>query len=284
MSNEPNASEGAEPAPKPVLFMACSECKAPMRDKYFALNERPICAKCKPTFAKRIERGTSSAAFWRSAFTGLGVALAGAVAMGLVVTAFPFARIFLLIPIGFLVGKTVMSAIDGYGGRRYQYLAVALTYFGISLGQVVPAIREAKDSQVRREAIRADTNRTLATQGLALQEAMDDIASDSTFAGSALAEDDEGDESESADEAAAPVQSGTPAKPAEESSGPRSLIVLFLFLPILSLMQFGLHTTAVGFLALGYALYQAWTRTDGHGLDLRLRGPFRVGAGPIPAR
>ena len=283
MSNEPNTPEGAEPAAKPVLFMACSECKAPMRDKYFALNERPICAKCKPTFAKRIERGTSGAAFWRSAFTGLGVALAGAVAMGLVVTAFPFARIFLLIPIGFLVGKTVMSAVDGYGGRRYQYLAVALTYFGISLGQVVPAIREAKDAAVRREAIRADTNRTLATQGLALQEAMDDIASDSTFASDS--EDEGAGTDEAEDEpTTAPTQAGTPTAPGKAAEGGHSLIVLFLFLPILALFQFGIHVTAVGFLALGYALYQAWTRTDGHGLDLRLRGPFRVGSGPIPAR
>jgi hypothetical protein len=249
-----------------------------MRDKYFALNERPICAKCKPGFAKRIERGTSTAAFWRAAFQGLGVGLVGALVMGAVVTVFPFARIFVLIPIGFLVGKTVMKAVDGYGGRRYQYLAVAISYFAISLGQVVPAIREAGAAEERRAAIRADTNRTLATQGLALEEAMADIAQDSTFIGTSLA--DESDESESEEPAA--TQAGTPSKP--ESKELPNLLVLFLVLPILALFQFGLHVTAVGFLALGYALFQAWKQTDGHGLDLSLKGPFRVGAGPIPAR
>lgn len=280
MSNHPDGgseSGAAAPAPKPVLFMACSECKAPMRDKYFALNERPICAKCKPGFARRIERGTSSAAFWRASFHGLGVGLLGALAMGAVVTVFPFARIFVLIPIGFLVGKTVMKAVDGYGGRRYQYLAVAVAYFAISLGQVVPAIREAGAAEERRAAIRADTNRTLATQGLALEEAMADIAQDSTFIGMSLAED--GEEGEEVAPVAA--QAGTPAKESQELP---NLLVLFLFLPILALFQFGLHVTAVGFLALGYALYQAWKQTDGHGLDLSLKGPFRVGAGPIPAR
>jgi hypothetical protein len=198
--------------------------------------------------------------------------------MGAVVTVFPFARIFVLIPIGFLVGKTVMKAVDGYGGRRYQYLAVAISYFAISLGQVVPAIREAGAAEERRAAIRADTNRTLATQGLALEEAMADIAQDSTFIGTSLA--DESDESESEEPAA--TQAGTPSKP--ESKELPNLLVLFLVLPILALFQFGLHVTAVGFLALGYALFQAWKQTDGHGLDLSLKGPFRVGAGPIPAR
>ena len=257
-----------------------------MRDKYFALNERPICAKCKPAFAKRIERGKSSTALWRSAFQGLLVALLGAIAMGVVVTVWPFARIFVLIPIGYLVGKTVMRAVDGYGGRRYQYLAVALSYFAISLGQLVPASREAEAALQRKAAIRADTNRTLATQGLALQEAMADIAQDSTFIGSPLAEDEVETGADADDEeAAAPVQAGKPTSAAATSSGPRNLLVLILFLPILALFQgLGIHVTAVGFLALGYAMHQAWKQTDGHGLDLKLKGPFRVGAGPIPVR
>jgi hypothetical protein len=284
VSNHSDGSESAstpgagasDAVAKPVLFMACSECKAPMRDKYFALNERPICAKCKPTFARRIERGTSTASFWRSAFHGLGIGLLGAIAMAAVVTVFPFARIFVLIPIGYLVGKTVMKAVDGYGGRRYQYLAVAVSYCAISLGQVVPAIREAGEAEQRRAAIRADTNRTLATQGLALQEAMADIAQDSTFMGTL------GDAGEQGDETPAATQAGSSTT--KESAELPNMLVLFLFLPILALFQFGLHVTAVGFLALGYALYQAWKQTDGHGLDLTLKGPFRVGAGPIPAR
>jgi hypothetical protein len=277
-----NASGAHEQPAKPVLFMACSECKSPMRDKYFALNERPICAKCKPAFAKRIDRGTTTAAFWRSAFHGLGVALLGAIAMGAVVTVFGFARIFVLVPIGYLVGKTIMTAVDGYGGRRYQYLAVALSYFAISIGQVVPAIREAKATEERRAAIRADTNRTLATQGLALQEAMEDIAQDSTFAGTSLAED--GEEEEADGEAAPATPVGKPVAEEKESSIPTNLLLLLLFLPLIALFQGGIHVTAVGFLALGYALFQAWKQTDGHGLELKLKGPFRVGAGPIPAR
>ena len=38
-----------------------------MRTQYFALNERPICAKCRPQFAKMIARGVGAAAMRRAA-------------------------------------------------------------------------------------------------------------------------------------------------------------------------------------------------------------------------
>jgi hypothetical protein len=50
------------------------------------------------------------------------------------------------------------------------------------------------------------------------------------------------------------------------------------------MMQFGMMASAMGIMALGYALYQAWKQTDGEGMLLELSGPFRVGKGPIPAR
>jgi hypothetical protein len=49
-------------------------------------------------------------------------------------------------------------------------------------------------------------------------------------------------------------------------------------------MLFFLFFSAVGFSSIGYALYLAWTKTDGQGLHLKLAGPFRVGHGPIQAR
>ena len=55
-------------------------------------------------------------------------------------------------------------------------------------------------------------------------------------------------------------------------------------LPRLWMMQFGMMASAMGVMALGYALYQAWKQTDGEGMVLDLTGPFRVGQGPIPAR
>jgi hypothetical protein len=59
---------------------------------------------------------------------------------------------------------------------------------------------------------------------------------------------------------------------------------MLLFFPFIAMVQFGMAFSAVGVSSLGYALYQAWTQTDGQGMQLSLKGPFRVGHGPIPAR
>ena len=82
----------------------------------------------------------------------------------------------------------------------------------------------------------------------------------------------------------APTAPDAEALAKEFGPGPGLALVMFLPLPFIASLQFGLAFSAVGFAAIGYALYQAWTRTDGQGMHLELRGPFRVGQGPIPAR
>src|SRR5687768_10506923 len=150
--------------------MWCSECRAPMRTQYFALNERPICAKCRPQFAKMIARGVGTAAMRRAVTQGALTTLLGAAALAIGVIVFPFFRLPIVVGIGWFMGKRIMAAVDGYGGRRYQYLAVGLTYLAILLGSLVPAIKRANDDPKRRAAIVAADIRTLATQQQQLNE------------------------------------------------------------------------------------------------------------------
>ena len=273
-----------KPAPAPVsaAYMACSECRATMRDRYFALNERPICAKCRPAFAQRIERGTGSAAFQRAAFHGLFIALAGAAVLGTGVLFFPFVRIFIVVAIGHFIGKRVMAAVDGYGGRRYQILAVALTYFSIGLGSLVPAINEANEAAERQRAIQADTTRRLASQGRAIAEELDAFVAEQ-----AAAEAEQAEEAGGAEDSVAAEETVAVAKPAAVKKANRvgigDLLIALLTLPFLAMFAFGYTAAGVGLLTFGYALREAWRLTDGQGLDLQLRGPFRVGTGPIPA-
>jgi hypothetical protein len=60
-----------------------------MRTQYYALNERPICGKCRPEFAKRIKRGTGPGSFQRAFLHGLVTALIGAVILGMGVLFIP---------------------------------------------------------------------------------------------------------------------------------------------------------------------------------------------------
>jgi hypothetical protein len=241
------------PAPPPGPAMWCSECRTALRTQYFALNERPICAKCRPQYAKMIERGTGPAAMRRAVLHGVGTTLIGAAALALGVIIFPFFRLPVVVGIGWFMGKRIMASVDGYGGRRYQYLAVGLTYLAISLGSMVPAIKRANDDAKRRAAIEAAQIRTLATQGQAINEELEALGIE-------------------------PIKAPQPEEP-----GVGSFVIAFFTLPILAMFEFGLYVAGVGLLALGFAMYKAWDLTDGQGLDLQLKGPFRVGTGPIAA-
>lgn len=234
--------------------MWCSECRAAMRTQYFALNERPICAKCRPQYAKMIERGVGPAAMRRAVIQGVLTTLAGAAALAAGVIIFPFFRLPIVVGIGWFMGKRIMGTVDGYGGRRYQYLAVGLTYLAISIGSMIPAIKRAHDDAKRRAAIEAAQIRTLATEHKAINEELEALGIE-------------------------PIRAEQP----KEEAGIGSVLVAFFTLPILAMFEFGLYVAGVGLLALGFALYKAWDLTDGQGLDLVLKGPFRVGSGPITA-
>jgi hypothetical protein len=257
-------------APDPALYMSCSECRAPMREKYFSLNERPLCAKCCPKYARRIKRTDGAGAIWRVGLQGAIVAVVGVVALVVVITLFPPARIFLLIPIGYYIGKRMMSSLDGYSTRRYQYLAASLTYLCFLIGFTIPAVREQRDAVTRNAENRVKMQGTMATQADAINE---ELAALNASRGVAV---------DPSEEQAAPLQKKAAAD--DIGPGPGLALVLLLFSPFFAMMQFGMMASAMGVMALVYAMYQAWKQTDGQGMTLDLTGPFRVGQGPIPAR
>jgi hypothetical protein len=226
-----------------------------MRVHYYVVNERPLCAKCRPPYARKIERADGRGAMLRVGLQGGIVALVGAIVLAVAISMFSPLRLFLVIPIGYLIGKRMMQALDGYSARRYQYLAVGLTYLCFLVGFAVPAFIQDREARERHAANRARMENTLATQTDQLRAELGDAAPPAPAV---------------ADPAIGP--------------GPGLAFVMFLLLPFIASLQFGLAFSAVGFSSIGYALYQAWTRTDGQGMQLQLRGPFRVGQGPIPAR
>lgn len=244
-----------------------------MRDTYFALNERPICAKCKPAYAEKIRRTDGQGAMLRVGLQGGIVAVIGTIVLIALISMFPPFRILPLIPIGYLVGKRMMKALDGYSARRYQYLAVGMTYLCFLIGFAVPAGLEEARTRERREAVRAKMQNTMATQADALR---DELAQVGALPDEAPASED-GEDLEKA-------ASTQPPNMDDLGPGPGLALVLFLFLPFIAVVQLGMSFSVVGMMSLGYALYQAWNQTNGQGMHLQLRGPYRVGHGPIAAR
>ena len=268
----PNADAPAGAVP----YLSCSDCRAPMRAQYYVLNQRPICATCRPAYARRIERTDGRGAMLRVGVQGALVAAVGIVVLAAVIAAFPPARILFLVPIGYLVGKRMMRSLDGYSARRYQYLAVSLTYLSFLVGFAIPAAMQEREARERHAQNRMKMQGTMATQADALR---DELAAQAAMSG-VTADPDAGDASEP-EEAAKPA----PALSANENIGPGPglALVMFFFLPFIAMLQFGMGFSAVGVMSLGYGLYQAWNQTDGQGMHLVMSGPFRVGRGPIPA-
>jgi len=268
----PNTDAPAGPAP----YLSCSDCRAPMRAQYYVLNERPICATCRPAYARRIERADGRGAMVRVGLQGGLVAVIGVVVLAAVIAAFPPARVLFLVPIGYLVGKRMMRSLDGYSARRYQYLAVSLTYLSFLVGFAIPAAMQEREARELRAVNRTKMQGTLATEVDALRE---ELAAQAALSGQAAAPEAD-DESE--------PKEAVSAKPALAVSddigpGPGLAFVMFLFFPFVAMLQFGMGFSAVGVMSLGYGLYQAWNQTDGQGMHLAMSGPFRVGRGPIPA-
>ncbi len=116
--------------------MTCVMCKSKITDAYYQLNGRPICASCKVKADAQIAdikaRGTSPGAMSRAVIFGVGAAIAGAIVY-FAVAAYAHLEIGIIaVAIGYMVGSAMRKATGGVGGRRYQIIAVVLTYLSVA--------------------------------------------------------------------------------------------------------------------------------------------------------
>ena len=132
----------AEYAPDSAT-MKCAACQQPMRDSYFKIKGGPVCAGCTEKIRAQMPQD-SHAAFVRAIVFGIAGALVG---LALYV-AFALGTGFIIgyasLAVGFIVGRAMHLGSRGVGGRRYQVVAVVLTYFAVSMSAVPIAIEQAQ--------------------------------------------------------------------------------------------------------------------------------------------
>ena len=136
---------GAAPA-----ALRCANCNKPITDTYYTVRDKAICEECKQKadagIAARFASGRSSGAFVRAVVFGVGAAIAGALVYYLIAVAADIQIGIVAIAIGWGVGRAIQIAAKGVGGRRYQVLAVVLTYlsvaaaFGMIIGHFHPEV------------------------------------------------------------------------------------------------------------------------------------------------
>lgn len=134
----------------------CAVCKKTISGAYFKIKGAPVCAGCTEKIRAQIPRD-SHAAFVRSLLFGIGGAVIGfalyvvfALATGLIIG-------YVSLAVGYIVGKAMHMGSGGIGGRRYQVVAVLLTYFAVSLSAIPIAIEQSRAHHAREQAAATGT-------------------------------------------------------------------------------------------------------------------------------
>ena len=122
--------------------LRCAGCQSQISDSYYDVSGAvtcPTCAEHRRFFQAKPEGGGT---FLRAALFGFGAAVLGSVIYALVsLTGFQFSIVAILV--GILVGKAIRHVTQGRSSRRYQVLAVVLTYGAITTSYVPGIIADA---------------------------------------------------------------------------------------------------------------------------------------------
>jgi len=132
--------------------LACAFCNQPLTGQYWQISARPACERCRGAIGRELDSSRSSQSFLRALGYGVLAALAGCIGWIAIEKLFHVQIGFVAIGVGYLVGKAVRKGSGGLGGKRYQVLALTLTYAAIALASL-PDLLEA----VRQRASASDS-------------------------------------------------------------------------------------------------------------------------------
>lgn len=116
--------------------VACSACKQAIASSYFTVGGQVACERCKAEIELALQRGPGPGGALQAVLFGSLAGFAGAAVWYGVRAATDYELGIIAIAIGWGVGTAVRHASGGRGGRGYQVLAVALTYFWIAANYV----------------------------------------------------------------------------------------------------------------------------------------------------
>lgn len=113
----------------------CQFCHQPIASTYYRTNGAISCASCADGARREIDKDSHSA-FVRAIMFGAGAAILGLVlyAAFSIITGIMIG--YIAVAIGWIVGKAMLQGSGGATGRRYQVVAVVLTYLAITLGRI----------------------------------------------------------------------------------------------------------------------------------------------------
>jgi hypothetical protein len=131
---------------------SCHKCGTALRGSYHMINERMACGPCRFAAEEQLSGGTGAVGLARAVVFGAGAAILGAAGYYAFVklTGVEWALITAFVGLG--VGMAVRIGSRGHGGRKFQGVAVGLTYLAMS-GAYMPFILPALASRPNAGAI-----------------------------------------------------------------------------------------------------------------------------------
>jgi hypothetical protein len=147
MTNLPNFEKAEYAAGPGVGAERCLRCRQSLTKHFFLLNGQPLCEQCADAAVAAPAEG-ADAAFLKAMLNGLAAAIIGCILYAVVEIATGWTIGYMALAVGWLVGKGMKLGSGGRGGRRYQFVAVALTYCAVSCASLVMILYGLRGRQI----------------------------------------------------------------------------------------------------------------------------------------
>jgi len=253
-----------------AVSQSCTDCGNALTQRYWEWQGKAVCADCHDSLSQRLAADRNSASFPRALLLGGGTAIGCGIAYAVFVAVTDFQLALITIGIAYLVGRVVRNASRGFGGLRYQLLAVVLTYVASTMGyapalwsalSATPQSAEPDDSDLdSRVDARLDAT---SSDGVAVTPNGDRRALDPSVT----------------QEDGVSVEASTAPAATEPPSLLGFLLALVIFAGLMLASPFLLITDApIGFLIVCFGLWEAWKQA--RSVDVAIAGPFVLAAVP----
>lgn len=221
--------------------VTCGICHGTIADEYFDINGQSVCDTCRSQVAQLAVTPRGWGVFARASLFGLGAVIAGAILYYAVIAITNFEIGLVAIAIGYMVGFAVRKGAGDRGGRRFQVLALVLTYWSVGLAYTPLTFKQMAEDATK-EAQAAAT-----VQAPTAAEATSPVLAES-----------------------GPTDLNVPL-----AFG--FLVVFSLALPVLSVIASfpgGLISAAI----IAFGMQQAWRMTGA--VAIQISGPYRIASVP----
>jgi hypothetical protein len=135
--------------------VTCTVCQRAVSDEYFDINGQPVCDGCRVQIAQLAETPRSWGLFVKAGLFGLVAAILGAILYYAVIAITDFEIGIVAIAIGYMVGWAIRKATANRGGRRYQVLALLLTYWAVGLAYTPLTFQQLAEEDKKEQAQKA---------------------------------------------------------------------------------------------------------------------------------